>query len=116
MKKVFLTFISLTAATLLLLLTPSCSGLVSPTVPDSDSESTPNAESQRYTLSGSFSMPSADAAPQEISALSSPQRNAIPDTSSLTYTVEAKRSDGHTETTISADGSTYTFTNLTAGT
>ncbi|MBR4387142.1 MAG: right-handed parallel beta-helix repeat-containing protein [Treponema sp.] len=115
MKKVFLTFISLTAATLLLLLTPSCSGLVSPSVPDSDSESTPNAESQRYTLSGSFSMPSADAAPQEISALSSPQRNAIPDTSSLTYTVEAKRSDGYTETTAS-DGSTYTFTNLTAGT
>ncbi|MBR4387143.1 MAG: hypothetical protein IKP51_11560 [Treponema sp.] len=115
MKKAFLTLLSLTAATLLLLLTPSCSGLVSPTVPDSDSESTPNAESQRYTLSGSFSMPSADAAPQEISALSSPQRNAIPDTSSLTYTVEAKRSDGYTETTAS-DGSTYTFTNLTAGT
>ena len=115
MKKNVLKFISATAATLLLLLTPSCSGLVSPTVPDSDSESTPNAESQRYTLSGSFSMPNADAVPQEISALSSPQRNAIPDTSSLTYTVEAKRSDGYTETTAS-DGSTYTFTNLTAGT
>jgi len=113
MKKVFLTFISLTVATLLLFLTPSCSGLASPSVPDSPADS----DSQRYTLSGSFSMPSADAVPQEISALSSPQRNAIPDTSSLIYTVEAKRnSDGHTETTISADGSTYTFTNLTAGT
>ena len=115
MKKNVLKFISATAATLLLLLTPSCSGLVSPTVPDSDSESTPNAESQRYTLSGSFSMPSADAAPAELYTFNSNPRNAIPDTSSLTYTVEAKRSDGYTETTAS-DGSTYTFTNLTAGT
>ncbi|MCR5317153.1 MAG: hypothetical protein K6E22_02915, partial [Treponema sp.] len=91
----------------------SCSGLVSPSVPDSPADS----DSQRYTLSGSFSMPNASAAPAELSTFNSNSRNAIPDTSSLIYTVEAKRnSDGHTETTNSPDGSTYTFTNLTAGT
>jgi len=113
MKKNVLKFISATAAALLLLLTPSCSGLVSPSVPDSPTDS----DSQRYTLSGSFSMPSASAAPAELYTFNSNPRNAIPDTSSLIYTVEAKRnSDGHTETTTSPDGSTYTFTNLAAGT
>ncbi len=112
-KNVFtLIYVYATAATLALLLS-SCSGLVSPSVPDSTSD----AENQRYTLSGSFSMPRSDAAPSQLLTPATNSRNAIPDTSSLTYTVEAKRtSDGHTETTTSTDGSTYAFTNLTAGT
>lgn len=109
MKKRFLTFISLTATTLLLLLAPSCSGLATPSAPDAP-------EAQRYTLSGSFSMPYADAAPAEVTNATPSARNAVPDMSGLTYTVEAVRSDGRTETTTSEDGSTYTFTNLTAGT
>lgn len=109
MKKRFLTFISLTATTLLLLLAPSCSGLATPSAPDAP-------EAQRYTLSGRFSMPYADAAPAELSQPNSNPRNAIPDIPDLTYTVKAVRSDGHTESTTSGDGSTYTFTNLTAGT
>lgn len=109
MKKRFLTFISLTATTLLLLLAPSCSGLATPSAPDAP-------EAQRYTLSGRFTMPYADAAPAELSQPNSNPRNAIPDIPDLTYTVKAVRSDGHTESTTSGDGSTYTFTNLTAGT
>ena len=109
MKKRFLTFISLTATTLLLLLTPSCSGLATPSAPDAP-------EAQRYTLSGSFSMPYADAAPAEVTNATPSARNAVPDMSGLTYTVEAVRSDGHTESTTSENDSTYTFTNLTAGT
>lgn len=108
MKKRFLTFISLTATTLLLFLTPSCSGLATPSAPDAP-------EAQRYTLSGSFSMPYADAAPAEVTNATPSARNAVPDMSGLTYTVEAVRSDGHTEITTSEDHSTYTFTNLTAG-
>lgn len=108
MKKRFLTFISLTATTLLLLLTPSCSGLATPSAPDAP-------EAQRYTLSGRFTMPYADAAPAELSQPNSNPRNAIPDIPDLTYTVKAVRSDGHTESTTSENGSTYTFTNLTAG-
>ncbi len=108
MKKRFLTFISLTATTLLLLLTPSCSGLATPSAPDAP-------EAQRYTLSGRFTMPYADAAPAEVTNATPSARNAVPDMSGLTYTVEAERSDGRKETTTSEDGSTYTFTNLTAG-
>ncbi len=111
MKRRFLTFISLTVATLLLLLTPSCSGLATPSAPDAPKSS----DSQRYTLSGSFSMPYADAAPAEVTNATPSARNAVPDMSGLTYTVEAVRSDGHTEITTSEDHSTYTFTNLTAG-
>lgn len=109
MKKRFLTFISLTATTLLLLLAPSCSGLATPSAPDAP-------EVQRYTLSGRFTMPYADAAPAELSQPNSNPRNAIPDIPDLTYTVKAVRSDGHTESTTSENDSTYTFTNLTAGT
>ncbi|HBB14278.1 MAG TPA: hypothetical protein DCZ76_08385, partial [Treponema sp.] len=108
MKKRFLTFISLTATTLLLLLAPSCSGLATPSAPDAP-------EAQRYTLSGRFTMPYADAAPAEVTNATPSARNAVPDMSGLTYTVEAVRSDGRTETTTSEDHSTYTFTNLTAG-
>lgn len=108
MKKRFLTFISLTATTLLLLLAPSCSGLATPSAPDAP-------EVQRYTLSGRFTMPYADAAPAEVTNATPSARNAVPDMSGLTYTVEAERSDGRKETTTSEDGSTYTFTNLTAG-
>ncbi|MBQ2571854.1 MAG: hypothetical protein II579_05250, partial [Treponema sp.] len=111
MKRRFLTFISLTVATLLLLLTPSCSGLATPSAPDAPESS----DSQRYTLSGRFSMPNSDAAPAELSQQNSNQRNAIPDISGLTYTVEAVRSDGHRETTTAVNF-TYAFTNLTAGT
>lgn len=109
MKKVFRTFLSVTVANLLLFLTPSCSGLATPSAPDAP-------EAQRYTLSGSFSMPYADAAPAEVTNATPSARNAVPDMSSLIYTVEAVRSDGHTETTTSEDHSTYTFTDLTAGT
>ncbi|MBR4245619.1 MAG: hypothetical protein IKQ13_01330 [Treponema sp.] len=108
MKRRFLTFISLTVATLLPLLAPSCSGLATPSAPDAP-------EAQRYTLSGSFSMPYADAAPAEVTNATPSARNAVPDMSDLTYTVEAVRSDGHIERTTSEDHSTYTFTNLTAG-
>jgi len=112
MKKNVLTFLLATAAPLLLLLTPSCSGLVSPSVPDSPADS----DSQKYTLSGSFSMPSTSAAPAELYTFNSNPRNAIPDIPDLIYTVKAVRtSDGYTKTT-SSDGSTYTFTDLTAGT
>lgn len=108
MKKVFRTFLSVTVANLLLLLTPSCSGLATPSAPDAP-------EAQRYTLSGSFSMPYADAAPAEVTNATPSARNAVPDMSGLTYTVEAVRSDGHIEITTSEDHSTYTFTNRTAG-
>ncbi|MBO6131776.1 MAG: hypothetical protein J6P28_07395 [Treponema sp.] len=108
MKKNVLTFLLATAAALLLFLTPSCSGLATPSAPDAP-------EAQRYTLSGSFSMPYADAAPAEVTNATPSARNAVPDMSGLTYTVEAERSDGHTEITTSEDHSTYTFTNLTAG-
>lgn len=108
MKKVFRTFLSVTVANLLLFLTPSCSGLATPSAPDAP-------EAQRYTLSGSFSMPYADAAPAEVTNATPSARNAVPDMSDLTYTVEAVRSDGHKEITTSEDHSTYTFTNLTAG-
>jgi len=108
MKKRFLTFISLTATALLLFLTPSCSGLATPSAPDAP-------EVQRYTLSGRFTMPYADAAPAEVTNATPSARNAVPDMSGLTYTVEAERSDGRKETTTSEDDSTYTFTNLTAG-
>ena len=111
MKRRFLTFISLTVATLLLLLTPSCSGLATPSAPDAPESS----DAQRYTLSGRFSMPYADAAPAEVTNAPPSARNAVPDMSGLTYTVEAVRSDGHIERTTSEDHSTYTFTNLTAG-
>ncbi|MBP5439083.1 MAG: hypothetical protein J6Y30_14005 [Treponema sp.] len=111
MKRRFLTFISLTVATLLPLLAPSCSGLATPSAPDAPESS----DSQRYTLSGSFTMPNSDAAPAEVTNATPSARNAVPDMSSLIYTVEAVRSDGHTETTTSEDHSTYTFTNLTAG-
>lgn len=109
MKKNVLTFLLATAAALLLFLTPSCSGLATPSAPDAP-------EAQRYTLSGRFTMPYADAAPAEVTNANPSARNAVPDMSSLIYTVEAVRSDGRTETTTSEDGSTYTFTNLTAGT
>lgn len=108
MKKVFRTFLSVTVANLLLFLTPSCSGLATPSAPDAP-------EAQRYTLSGRFTMPYADAAPAEVTNATPSARNAVPDMSGLTYTVEAERSDGHTEITTSEDHSTYTFTNLTAG-
>ena len=108
MKKNVLTFLLATAAALLLFLTPSCSGLATPSAPDAP-------EAQRYTLSGRFTMPYADAAPAEVTNANPSARNAVPDMSSLIYTVEAVRSDGRTETTTSEDGSTYTFTNLTAG-
>ena len=111
MKKRFLTFISLTAAALLLFLTPSCSGLATPSAPDAQESS----GSQRYTLSGRFTMPYADAAPAEVTNATPSARNAVPDMSGLTYTVEAVRSDGHKEITTSEDHSTYAFTNLTAG-
>lgn len=109
MKKVFRTFLSVTVANLLLFLTPSCSGLATPSAPDAP-------EAQRYTLSGRFTMPYADAAPAEVTNATPSARNAVPDMSSLIYTVEAVRSDGHTKTTTSEDDSTYTFTDLTAGT
>lgn len=109
MKKNVLTFLLATAAALLLFLTPSCSGLATPSAPDAP-------EAQRYTLSGRFTMPYADAAPAEVTNATPSARNAVPDMSSLIYTVEAVRSDGRTETTTSEDGSTYIFTNLTAGT
>lgn len=108
MKKNVLTFLLATAAALLLFLTPSCSGLATPSAPDAP-------EAQRYTLSGSFSMPYADAAPAEVTNATPSARNAVPDMSGLTYTVEAVRSDGHKEITTSDDHSTYAFTNLTAG-
>lgn len=108
MKKNVLTFLLATAAALLLFLTPSCSGLATPSAPDAP-------EVQRYTLSGRFTMPYADAAPAEVTNATPSARNAVPDMSGLTYTVEAERSDGHIEITTSEDHSTYTFTNLTAG-
>ena len=111
MKKSVLTLLMATAATLAPLLFFSCSGLVSPSAPDSSS-----AE-ERYTLSGSFSMPSSDAAPSQLLTPSTNSRNAIPNLSGLIYTVEAVRdSDGQRATTISEDGKTYEFTDLAAGT
>ena len=109
MKKNVLTFLLATAAALLLFLTPSCSGLATPSAPDAP-------EAQRYTLSGRFTMSDADAIPAEVTNATPSARNAVPDMSGLTYTVEAERSDGHKEITTSEDHSTYTFTNLTAGT
>ena len=88
MKNKFHAFLYITATLLLLLNISSCSGIVSPSVPDAPSGSGP----QKFSLSGTFSMPSASALPSQLSPdqTSPDSRNAVPGTSGLTYTVTAR--------------------------
>ncbi|MBR4384987.1 MAG: hypothetical protein IKP51_00525, partial [Treponema sp.] len=121
MKHKFLSIVYATSAALALLTTSSCSGIFSlPDAPDKESSEVAYhaANNQRYTLSGSFCMPNASAAPAEVNAAqtqANPERNAMPETSGLTYIVKAVNPDGHEESTISTDHKTYLLDNLTAG-
>ena len=120
MKNKILSLLYTTAVTLVLLTISSCSGIFS--VPDTpDEQGTKAAQEQRYTISGSFSLPNASAAPAEVNSFQNQAnpRNAMPDTSitALKYIVKAVRtSDGQEESTESSDGKTYIFNNLAAGT
>ncbi|MBR4387099.1 MAG: hypothetical protein IKP51_11320, partial [Treponema sp.] len=116
MKNKILSLLYTTAATLVLLTISSCSGIFS--VPDTpDEQGTKAAQEQRYTISGSFSMPNASAAPAEVNSFQNQAnpRNAMPETSGLTYIVKAVNPGGHEESTISTDHKTYYLDNLTAG-
>jgi len=120
MKNKFLSLLFIVTAALVLHTLTSCSGIFS--VPDTpDEQGTKAAQEQRYTISGSFSLPNASAAPAEVNAFQnqSNPRNAMPDTSGLTYgltyIVKAENPDGHEESTISTDHKTYLLDNLTAG-
>ena len=119
MKNKFLSLLFIATAALFLHILTSCSGIFS--VPDTpDEQGTKAAQEQRYTISGSFSLPNASAAPAEVNAFQNQAnpRNAMPDTSitALKYIVKAVRtSDGQEESTESSDGKTYLFDNLTAG-
>ncbi len=113
MKNKFHAFLYFTATLLLLLNISSCSGIVSPSVPDAPSGSGP----QKFSLSGTFSMPSASALPSQLSPdqTSPDSRNAVPGTSGLTYTVTAR--SGGTEVEADVSGLYYSFNeSLAAGT
>jgi len=117
MKHKFLSFLCIVAAALLLQTLSSCSGIAS--VPDVPSESEIPQQRQTYCITGTFSMPNASAVPAELASVqaNSDSRNAVPDTSDLSYIVKAVRvSDGHEESTVPDAGKNYTFSNLTAGT
>jgi len=113
MKNKFHAFLYIAASVLLSLNISSCSGIFSTSVPDAPSSSGP----QRFSLSGTFSMPSASALPSQLSPeqASPDSRNAIPGTSGLIYIVTAK--SGDREVAADVSGLNYTFNeSLTAGT
>ncbi|HAM79132.1 MAG TPA: hypothetical protein DCP61_08145 [Treponema sp.] len=114
MKNKILSVLYITAAAFLLQILISCSGIVSPSVPEAPSASGP----QRFSLSGTFSMPSVSAAPSQLttSQEGADARNAVPDTSSLIYSVIATSGGTQVSATISEDNKSYVFNDsLTAG-
>ena len=116
MKNKFHAFFYITATLLLLLNISSCSGIVSPSEQESPSAS------RGLSLRGRFSLAEASAVPSEYQAATSTalqaSRNAIPDTSTLTYSVSATNaSNGNIVWATSANSTSYEFNgNLTAGT
>ncbi|MBR4248366.1 MAG: leucine-rich repeat protein [Treponema sp.] len=116
MKNKFHAFLYFTATVLLLLNIASCSGIASPSEQESPSAS------RGLSLRGRFSLAEASAVPSEYqtatNAAQRGSRNAIPDTSSLTYSVSATNaSSGNIVWATSANSTSYEFNgNLTAGT
>lgn len=116
MKNKFHAFLYFTATVLLLLNIASCSGIASPSEQESPSAS------RGLSLRGRFSLAEASAVPSEYqtatNAAQQGSRNAIPDTSTLTYSVSATNaSNGNIVWATSANSTSYEFNgNLTAGT
>lgn len=116
MKNKFHAFLYFTATLLLLLNISSCSGIASPSEQESPSAS------RGLSLRGRFSLAEASAVPSEYqtatNAALQASRNAIPDTSTLTYSVSATNaSNGNIVWATSANSTSYEFNgNLTAGT
>lgn len=116
MKNKFHAFLYFTATVLLLLNISSCSGIASPSEQESPSAS------GGLSLRGRFSLAEASAVPSEYqtatNASQQASRNAIPDTSTLTYSVSATNaSNGNIVWATSANSTSYEFNgNLTAGT
>lgn len=116
MKNKFHAFLYFTATVLLLLNIASCSGIASPSEQESPSAS------RGLSLRGRFSLAEASAVPSEYqtatNASQQASRNAIPDTSTLTYSVSATNaSTGNIVWATNANSTSYEFNgNLTAGT
>lgn len=116
MKNKFHAFLYFTATLLLLLNISSCSGIASPSEQESPSAS------RGLSLRGTFSLAEASAVPSEYqtatNASQQASRNAIPDTSTLTYSVSATNaSNGNIVWATNANSTSYEFNgNLTAGT
>lgn len=116
MKNKFHAFLYITATVLLLLNITSCSGIASPSEQESPSAS------RGLSLRGRFSLAEASAVPSEYqtttNASQQASRNAIPDTSTLTYSVSATNaSNGNIVWATNANSTSYEFSgNLTAGT
>lgn len=116
MKNKFHAFLYFTATVLLLLNISSCSGIASPSEQESPSAS------RGFSLRGTFSLAEASAVPSEYqtatNAALQASRNAIPDTSTLTYSVSATNaSNGNEVWATNANSTSYEFNgNLTAGT
>ncbi|HBB14386.1 MAG TPA: hypothetical protein DCZ76_08935 [Treponema sp.] len=116
MKNKFHAFLYFTATVLLLLNISSCSGIASPSEQESPSAS------RGLSLRGRFSLAEASAVPSEYqtatNAALQASRNAIPDTSTLTYSVSATNaSNGNIVWATNANSTSYEFNgNLTAGT
>lgn len=116
MKNKFHAFLYITATVLLLLNIASCSGIASPSEQESPSAS------RGLSLRGRFSLAEASAVPSEYqtatNASQQASRNAIPDTSTLTYSVSATNaSNGNIVWATNANSTSYEFNgNLTAGT
>lgn len=116
MKNKFHAFLYITATLLLLLNISSCSGIASPSEQESPSAS------RGLSLRGRFSLAEASAVPSEYqtdtNAAQQASRNAIPDTSTLTYSVSATNaSNGNIVWATNANSTSYEFSgNLTAGT
>ncbi len=124
MKNKFLAFLYLAATTLFLTSIYSCSVLAAPSVPDSVPDSAPESSQahnpQGYTISGTFCFANATAVPsQSCESSETASRNAIPTTSSLTYSVTATRTSDNflVNATLTPENKAYTFSNtLSAGT
>ncbi len=116
-KSLFATIIAITAVCEITTLF-SCSGLVSPSVPDNAPES--SKQEQGYSLRGTFCLGNVTAVPrQTIDSPETGNRNAIPTISDLTYSVTARRSSDNALVygELSPDNKEFFFNNtLTAGT
>nr|MCR5318388.1 hypothetical protein [Treponema sp.] len=116
-KSLFAAIIAITAVCEITTLF-SCSGLVSPSVPDNAPES--SKQEQGYSLRGTFCLGNVTAVPcQTIDSPETGNRNAIPTISTLTYSVTARRSSDNALVNgeLSPDNKEFFFNNtLTAGT